>query len=259
MPTTTTNNAAREERRAQMLEKVRKLLAMAKDGRGNANEEDTAMRQANKIMAQWGIAEAEADLSMLDAGEMSFGEALAGMDGRAPRPGVVHKSYQKWVGILSLGVAKFTDSIAVRRETENGQMLVFRGEKNDVLLARWLLAVLVIEIERELSGSGWRGKDPNAFRIAAAGTLQVRLIGMAAERVKMYREAQRKSNSRALVVVDRKAMVIAEIFGKQKTSRNGRFYGSAGAYVAGSSAGQRINIPGNRPLTNAGARRAIAR
>ena len=46
----------RNERRARMLEKVRKLLAMARDGRGNENEETIAMRQANKIMAEYGIA-----------------------------------------------------------------------------------------------------------------------------------------------------------------------------------------------------------
>ena len=82
-------DADRAERRARMLEKVRKLLAIAKDGRGNANEEETAMRHANKIMAEYGIEEAECDMTAIDAGEMVFGEAQCGPDGRAPSQGRV--------------------------------------------------------------------------------------------------------------------------------------------------------------------------
>ena len=47
------------EKRARMLEKVRKLLAMGRDGRGNATEEETALRHASKLMAEWGIEDLE--------------------------------------------------------------------------------------------------------------------------------------------------------------------------------------------------------
>lgn len=43
-----------DEKRARMLEKVRKLLAMGRDGRGNANEEEIALRQAARLMAEFG-------------------------------------------------------------------------------------------------------------------------------------------------------------------------------------------------------------
>jgi hypothetical protein len=241
-------DGTQSERRGRMLEKVRKLLAMARDGRGNDTEEETAMRQANKLMAEFGIEEAEVDMAALDAGTMSFGEALAGMDGRAPEAGKVYKSYSTWVGMLAVGVAKFTDSIASRKTTENGEMLVFRGEKNDVLMARLLLGVLVAGIHREQKASGWTGRgNANEFRVAASNALCKRLRALADERRAMYQAAA--STSRALVVVDRKANQVATLFGAQRTkSARSSYSASSGAYMAGASAGQRINIPAGRPI-----------
>lgn len=242
----------RIERRAKMLDKVRKLLAMARDGRGNANEEETAMRQANKLMAEFGIAEAECDMSAMDAGELSYGEAQAGMDGRAPEPGKVYKSYSTWVGQIAIGVGVFTDSIVGRKTTAAGHVLTFRGEQQDVLLARWLLGVLVAGVQTEQRTSGWHGKaDANLFRQSASTTLATRLKTMAKERRDMYEQAKRESNSRALVVVDRKAMEIARLFGKQKYDRGrSSSSGDRGASIAGREAGQRINIPAGRPIGN---------
>src|SRR3990167_6725294 len=122
-----------DEKRMRMLEKVRKLLAMGRDGRGNANEEETAMRQASRLMAEYGIAEAEVDMAALDCGTMIFGETDIRADGRdntAPC-----KSFSVWCGVIAVGVARFTDTVTVRERTAQGERLKFRGEKQDVLLA----------------------------------------------------------------------------------------------------------------------------
>lgn len=241
----------RIERRARMLEKVRKLLNMAKDGRGNANEEEIAMRQANRIMAEYGIEEAECDMTAINAGEMSFGEAQCGPGGRAPEQGKVYKTMPSWAGILAVGVARFTDSIIGRKRTANGEMLVFRGEREDVLLARWLFGVLVRSIQGEQKASGWTGRgDASSFRVAAASALQTRLMGLQRERMAMYESAKQASGSRALVVVDRKRSEIVARFGTQKTSKHRSSYHSSGAAIAGSEAGARINIPSGRPIGN---------
>jgi hypothetical protein len=249
---------AQNERRQRMLEKVRKLLAMARDGRGNVNEEETAMRHANKIMAEFGIAEAECDIASLDAGEMSFGEAQCMPDGRAPEQGVTHRTMPGHVGTLALGVAKFTDSIVILTTTANGKTLIFRGERNDVLLARWILGVLINSINREQKASGWTTKsDATAFKTGAARELYKRLFALHAERQAMYQAAQRESNSRALVVVDRKHNQIAKLFGSQRVSyKRARSAGDSGAGIAGLEAGQRINIPAGRPIGNT-AQRAL--
>jgi hypothetical protein len=245
-------NQAQDERRARMLEKVRKLLSMGRDGRGNETEQETAMRQANKLMAEWGIAEAECDMAQINAGEMSFGETQCGPDGRAPAEGKVYRSLPSYAGILCVGVARFTDSIVIGRNGPNGKMLVFCGEKNDVLFARWVFGVLVDSINVEQRKSGWTKRgEASSFRVAAASTIAKRLKELAAERRAMYQQAQATSNSRALVVVDRKAAIVAERFGRQQTRSTRSGYTSSGAAQAGHAAGSRINIPSGRPLGQA--------
>lgn len=240
----------RIERRARMLEKVRKLLAMGRDGRGNSNEEEIAMRQANKLMAEYGIAEAECDMAAIDAGELEYGMAHCGPDGKAPEQGKVYRTMPGYAGILAIGVARFTDSVVVRKRTAHGEMLAFQGEKQDVLLARWVFGVLIESILSEQRSSGWTGRgDANTFRTAAASTLAKRLRDLATERMAMYERAKAESNSRALVVVDRKRMEIAKRFGSQKTRTSRSSYSSSGAAIAGQEAGQRINIPSGRPIS----------
>lgn len=242
-------DAERAERRARMLEKVRKLLNMARDGRGNSNEEETAMRQANKLMAEYGIDEAEADMVAIDKGEMVFGESQCGPDGRAPEQGKVYRSMPSYAGVLAVGVGYFTDTIVARKTTAAGEMLVFRGEKDDCLLARWVFGVLVDSILREQQVSGWTGRgDANSFRMAAASALQSRMKTMQRERMAMYEAAKVQSQSRALVVVDRKREEIALRFGTQKTRTHRHGYASSGAAMAGGEAGRRINIPSGRPV-----------
>lgn len=116
------------------------------------------------------------------------------------------------------------------------------------MLARWLFGVLVNSIQREQKRSGWNGRgEASSFRSGAATTLQHRMRDMADERRKMYQQAQASSGSRALMVVDRKAIAIAERFGKQKTRST--YTVQNGALIAGREAGQRINIPAGRPLS----------
>ncbi len=240
---------AQDERRAKMLEKVRKLLAMGRDGRGNANENETAMRQANKLMAEFGIAEAECDIQAMDAGAMSFGEAAAAPDGSVPGTSKkVHRLFASWAGVLAVGVARFTDTVVTRRTREFGEVVVFQGEKNDVLLARWLFQVLIEACLIEQKKSGWtNGKaERNSFLGSAASALQDRLKTLARERHAMYEAV--KSTSMALVVVDRKKDQIVARFGVQKTRSHHFARSSTGAAQAGSKAGQRINIPSGRPL-----------
>ena len=240
---------ARIERRTRMLEKVRKLLAMGRDGRGNEHESEIAMRQANKIMAEYGIAEAECDMAAINAGEMIFGEAQCGPDGRAPAEGKVYRTMPSYAGILCIGVARFTDTVVTRKRSEQGEMLAFRGEKEDVLLARWIFGVLIDSILAEQRRSGWTQRgDSNSFRVAAASTLASRLKALWQERQAMFEEARKTSNSRALVVVDSKALEVVKRFGAQKVRSSRSGYSSSGAALAGKAAGSRINIPAGRPV-----------
>jgi hypothetical protein len=154
-----------------------------------------------------------------------------------------------YAGTLCIGVARFCDAVVQRRNTAHGEMLVFRGEKNDVLLARWIFGVLIDSIQKEQRKSGWTARgEANSFRVAAASTLSLRLKDLAAERVRMYQQAQQESGSRALVVVDRKALEVTKRFGAQKVRGSSRGFSSDGAHMAGTEAGKRINIPSGRPI-----------
>lgn len=241
-------DAERNEKRARMLEKVRKLLAIGRDGRGNEHEEAIAMRQASKLMAEWGIEEAEADLSAIAADAMQFGESEIRPDGKDA--GNNMRSTPSWAGVIGVGVARFTDTFCRQRMTERGVVLVFQGERNDVLLARWLFGVLVTAVQHEQRNSGWTSRgDANAFRRSAASALQNRMTAIARERRQVYEQAKATSGSRALVVVDKKLAIMEDRFGKQTYSKTrGSRSGDYGAREAGRSAGNRINIPSGRPL-----------
>ena len=72
---------------------------------------------------------------------------------------------------------------------------------------------------------------------------------MQAERIAMYEAAKVQSQSRALMVVDRKQIEIAERFGNQRIRNHStRSNADSGARIAGQAAGQRINIPSGRPV-----------
>ncbi len=235
-------------RRAAMIEKVRKIMAIARDGRGNVNEEQAALERANALMAEYGIAEAECDMGMLDRNEMEYGEVEVGLDGQPLKPGKVYRKLPTWTSMLSLGVARFTDTIVGTKTTASGLVFVYRGEKNDVLFARWLLGVLVEAVQREQKASGWTGiRESTEFRNAAGSTLAKRLRTLSEERRATYQKAQADSGCRAIMVVDRKQAEIAKYFGRQHT-KSVRYSKSTGAHIAGSEAGSRITIPTAPPV-----------
>lgn len=246
------STASRNARRAHMLEKVRKLLAMWRDGRGNEHEQETALRQANKLMAEYGIAEAEADMAAIN--DLELGEESCKPDGSpAGVVGRVWRSCPSWAGILALGVATFTDSICIRRNKYGqGESLVFQGEQQDVTLARWLFATLAESVKSAQKQSGWSdNRQAHAFRVGACGALARRLRSLAAERRAAYAQAAAESGSKALAVVDKKAMAVAERFGPQRSRSSARVH-DHGAFGAGVAAGAKINIPSGRPLEGGG-------
>jgi len=235
------------DKREDMLRKVRKLFAMGNDGRGNENETNAALRMASKIMAEYDISEAEVDLAALDQGRMEFGEVeFSDMNGRE------YKELPGWLGTLAVGVAKFTDTYA-RRGRKPGtimQTLKFQGEKNDVIFAKWLYGVLVDEIQAAQRKSGLTAYGPAmAFRAGAAGSLWRRLDTLAQERA-AARSTAAASGSRALVVVDRKQAEMATRFGEVKYQRGRGSRVNHDAHAVGAEAGRRINIPAGRPVGN---------
>lgn len=242
-------NGNGNERRDAMMAKLKKLFAMARHAGSNETEAETALRQANKIMTEFGIQEAEVDMAAINAHTMKFGEREVGPDGRKMEPGKVHRQAPRYAGYLALGVARFCGCVVEWRVTANGSVLVFQGEQQDTLFAQWLFGILVNRMLAEQLLSGWtRRGEAVQFLEGAALTLSRRLKELAAERRAAFQQAA--SHSKALAVVDHKAMEVARLFGHQRTrtSYSGSRSADSGARVAGREAGATINIPSGRPI-----------
>ena len=243
--------------RDRKLEKIKKLLAMGRDDRGNEHEVEAAMRMANKLMAELGIEEAEVNMAALDNHTMEFGVMDVHPDGKElgqDRP----KLGNPWAGPLAIGVAEFCDVLVEHNQTRrDGHTFRFKGEKEDLTFAAWLFKALVASIQAELARCPWikaRSKR-DGFRSAAAGVLHVRLSRLRKERKVILEEAavEQAAAGFALVVVDRKQATIEQRWGKQVVKYGKGYSGDAASL--GRYAGTQIHIPTDRPISHAPAPR----
>lgn len=248
--------------RDKAMDKIRKLLAMANDGRGNEQEAATAARQAEKMMRQYQIDTAEVVMQELET-EEAFGQGMGqvsfeNIKGHKP------KQVPGWVGIIAIGCGSaFTTKVDVVR-TANGIMVRFSGYKMDVELCKWVyhfLCETVMRVSREQT-TGMAGAK--SFRAGAAGALQRRLFAMKMERQQeneaydaQHKALTNKGPGTAVALFDRKAERVEEMFGAQETKQKKTKVSDADAYHAGRVAGSKMNIPTNRPVGGAPARTAI--
>lgn len=235
------------EHRDKMLAKVRKLLTFAHDGRGNEQEAETALRQAQALMAKYNIEEAEAIEKELH--DQSY-DAIISMWRKASMY-IDHsgqglsKNFPQWGSILAVGVARLYDCrcVVVKWLKEaNGQAAIFAGYKTDVMVACWTFDYLVECVRRrsidfhlavlkakntydlrqlheefelpdpaigELLTTDRRAYN-NSFRIFMAGRLQKRMKEM-----KEQWRRQQVSGSRTLMVLDMKLQALKDIFGEE--------------------------------------------
>lgn len=234
-----------DNKREQMLSKVRKLLALANDSRGNQQERDNALRQANKLMAVFNIQEADVTLEAMQRVGIDLAEFTAKPNGSSSAQKIKHPP--KWSGVLAAGVAIFTETRCVFKWDFIGVVVAFQGERTDALFAQWLFILLAQSIQKELAATGLTSQShKDTFRFAAAAHLQDRLKTLANERDRMYEES---GSGTALAVVNQKKSAIADRFGEDKMQRvsAGKRPNRDAAFL-GAAAGRRINIPAGRPI-----------
>lgn len=245
-----TTNSDRE----RALEKVRRLLAMANDGRGNMQEAETAARQAAALMAKFNIESAEAQLKDLCSDEPDLDQALVCPNYYGGE--VRTKTLPVWVGIIAVGVGIVTQTKVDGYRKDGYGVARFSGYRTDVVFAEWLFQLLCGAVYRESTTTRYDRAGRGDFRHAASVAIQRRL---AALRKEQDAALTRASSSTALVVVDKKQQVINEAFGEMKTRKMSRQVHDAGARSAGSEFGQQINIPaGARPLNGSSAHRQLS-
>lgn len=236
--------------RERALEKVRKLLAMANDGRGNINEAEMAAKQAAALMTKYNIDAAEAQLQDLMGDEPDLAQEFADAGYYHPTTMATVKSIPKWVGMLAVGIANLTQVKVDGAKLPTGQTRVrFSGYATDVVFAKWLLPILCRAVYNEaLNQFGDDSRQAReAFRHFAASQIQARLFAM---RKEQDQGLQSMGSGTALAVIDRKAQAIAKAFGEQYVRKIARRQTTCvDAAQAGRQFGNQVNIPAARPLS----------
>lgn len=214
-----------------MLEKIRKLLALAADPSAAPQEAETAARQAAKLMAKHDI-----DLDTLEEAQLKEQWDLTSMDAVSCRPGKKDpRSVPGWIGIIAFGVKVYTNT----RLSSTGAMLRFKGPRSDVEFACWLHKSLLDQCYTQSKGLG-QG-EANAFRNGFAAAVQSRLKAMA----KAMMDERGTGTSLIRVDASRQA-AMDEAFGSENKARSSSVRQSA----LGREAGSRAHIGSHRPLTS---------
>src|ERR1035437_7284727 len=203
-------------------DKITKLLAMAKDGRGNEHEAEIAMRMAERLMRQHDIDVADLEASTGKKTVYSWrsvnipvGE-LGKPCGRCPL----------WAGFLGVGVAQFTDCKA--SWVDDGEYLRcmrFDGDETDIEYAAWLFKMLRDHGYAESKTVAGRHRE--TFRKAFAIRLCERMKQLRAERDVAMKAAVTKSGT-ALMVVQNKLALRDKEFGPQRVRNQSQKFASDG-------------------------------
>jgi hypothetical protein len=207
----------------QALRKAQKLMAVALDCRGNDNEAERALVQAEALMRKFGIEQAEI-ASTTASVDFDWAEAFHAY-GPPRNPA---KSCPRWFQFISTGVANFTDTIVrLHYDPTHGYGVGFYGERADTLFAQWLVGYLKTSVWDALNFAhrqhpGWSRSDMEDFRKAMAARLSSRMRDLRRERnAEFAAAANSQGTGSALVLVTDKLEKRDAEFGspKYKNSR----------------------------------------
>lgn len=229
---------------AKVKAKIRALVAKTTDNGASEAEAMSAMTKVGELLETF-------NLSMGDISEVREETCETGD----------FPTYSKHAGIASdvaVAVAAFTNTKAWLTREINGVVIKFFGVETDVELAKYITSVITSCFEGEYKTfkesetyknySGHRRVLNTDFRRGFAGRINDRLYELKANATKEY-----SNNTGTALVVVEKDKYVQEEFEKlnmrlRKTYRQTRYVRSGGAYSAGASAGNKVNL--NRPVGN---------
>ena len=208
----------------QAIRKAQKLMAVAMDNRGNGNEAERALAQAEALIRKFGIEQAEIASTEVSA-DFDWANAFHGY-GTPQNPA---KSCPKWFQIISTGVATFTDTIVrMHYDATQGYGVGFYGDRADTLFAQWLVGYLKSSVWTALSSARkqypeWGRTEAEDFRKAMALRLSSRMRALRQERDIAFAAAPNSQGTgTALVIVNDKLAKRNVEFGAPQY-RNSRF------------------------------------
>lgn len=258
----------------KIIERIKTLLKMAEDGRGNENEMAIAMARAEKLMRKYNLDFADLVLQDLDDDEsISSAFAIDDFDYTPSR-------FPHWLGILGPAVSDlfYSQCRIGWKPWKRGQRpylnMKFFGYKTDLEVCRWTYDFVVREINRladkyyddlKARMATWGDSDNNhdirelamfnnfsakalkaSFRDGATREVVIKIRRMIADREVESAAAPEASRSMALAVVNKKLQKIQEKFGEADyKDAEGRTV-ILDAYDKGRDDGKKINI--TRPL-----------
>ena len=217
--------------KTKVVEKIKKLLALAADAGASRGESETAARQAGVLMAKYEIDEA----NLVAGPVLKCGFAYA----RHMNLGVVKAPM--YAQFIAVGVSDFIGCVTIivnRIEgTKQSQLFKIGGTVSDVKFAVWLTETLCAQALRE-----WAAYKGEATKVAWlngwGSAVQTRLRDMA-EAKQAGVEEVKASDSTSLMVLDKKVALVREKFGEVEYKKNE----NVKLNLDGWTAGQKTVIP----------------
>lgn len=233
----------------QAIRKTQKLMAVAMDGRGNGNEAERALIQAEALIRKFGIEQAEI-ASTEATNDFDWADAFHAY-GSPKNPA---KSCPKWFQIVCTGVANFTDTIVrLHYDAAHGYGVGFYGDRADTLFAQWLAGYLKGSVWAALilarkAHPEWGRIESEDFRKAMAGRLSFRMTELRRERDVEYATATGVQGvGTALILVTDKLTQRNVEFGTPKYRSSRIEVRDQGAAHKGSLAGDQVGF--SKPLS----------
>lgn len=180
---------------ANVIARIRKMLALAADSGASEGERDNAMRMAHTAMAKYNLAIAEVEASAPDAKDPAI---------EARVEETISFSTALWAQIVAVEIGKLTACLYVQggRRTASGRPVKthnFIGRAANATTAGYLAQYLVRSIEREGRARAYE-ESRSATWVYAFGTGAAQRIG---ERVReLIASREGFTESKALVLAD---------------------------------------------------------
>jgi hypothetical protein len=223
----TTPDTDKPDNLEAVMRRVRKLLAIAEDGRGDVNEAAAAARMAESIMRKYQIAHADViavELQSSDAFDSA--DVSSVLDPNAEGT----KQSAAWSGILAVPIAKLNDCQArYAKNPTRGKVIRFSGFAADVQVCRftyeYIVNAMVLASRNFLKATRCSRAEAESFRRGFVSEVCSMLRQAKAEKDAQMQEA---SASRSLVIV--KGDAVAKHFGETRYRKAN--LGSQGAAFA---------------------------
>lgn len=233
----------------KIIQKIKKLLAMAEHENSNPNEAARAASMAAKMMAEYQIDRADVIKAELKRGGGVMDSPISDME---------YAAWPVWMQGLAICTAQLFECQVTFERGSSGRKkrIKLMGYEADVQMVQWMYEYLHDELLRlakkamKTSVSGAHGSTVKAsFLTGAVNTIRERFDEIVAERKAAY-----ASSGTSLMVVKQEA--IKEKYGMAKYSKkSSRTRADRDAYQAGVEAGKNVNI--NRPLGEGEKKRAL--